>query len=686
MSEIADIAIAPLLPWSILVPLFVVATAAVAVAIALRARGAVWRLLAMAGLAVVLLNPSLVREVREPIADVAVVVVDRSPSQDLDDRRTRTDEALVAVQEALADMPDLDTRIVASDGAESVVEETHLFATVDEALADVPRRRVAGVILLTDGQVHDVPSDPTTLTSIGPVHALLTGRPDERDRRLSIIQAPSFGLVGQPLTITVKVEDLPVRGGGGMASVTVVHDDGEPSVFDVPVGVPTDLSFPLKHAGANVLELRVAPGHDELTLANNRAAAVVNGVRDRLRVLLVSGQPHSGERTWRSILKSDPSVDLVHFTILRPPEKQDGTPLGELSLISFPIRELFEVRLYEFDLIIFDRYQRRGVLPSLYLRNIADYVQAGGAFLEASGPHFASPFSLYRTPLGSVLPGEPTGEVVERGYRPRLTDLGQRHPVTADLAGAAQRWGRWLRQIEVVSRGGAIVMDGADGHPLLILDRVGEGRVAQLMSDHIWLWARGYEGGGPQAELLRRLAHWLMQEPELEEEVLRAEAADRQILIERRSLRDAEGTVEVTSPSGQTSTVMLEEEGPGRARARFVADEPGVFRIADGQRAAVAVVGSANPRELSDLRGADHLLAPVVEATGGSMVWLEADGMPTFRRVMPERDAAGRDWLGLRSNRDYLVSGVREVSLLPAALALLLCLGGLMTAWRREGA
>ena len=231
----------------------------------------------------------------------------------------------------------------------------------------------------------------------------------------------------------------------------------------------------------------------------------VNGVRDRLRVLLVSGEPHAGERVWRNLLKSDPSVDLVHFTILRPPEKQDDTPIRELSLIAFPIRELFDTKLDDFDLIIFDRYSRRGVIPDAYLDNVVRYVRNGGALLDAAGPNFGTPMSLARTPLGTILPAEPTGEVYDEGFKPALTDLGRRHPVTEGLPGAGPRdgeasWGRWFRQVDTrVRHGGVVLMTGDRGDPLLVLDRVGKGRVAQLMSDEMWFWARGFEGGGPQA-------------------------------------------------------------------------------------------------------------------------------------------------------------------------------------------
>ncbi len=688
----ATIAIAPLLPWGVLGPLLGLAAAVLLLAAVRRARGVLWRALAFVVIALALINPSLLRERREPIKDVAVVVVDGSPSQKIGDRAARAERAVQALAERLSAYEDLELRVVrARDGASgAAINETRLFEDLTRAVSDVPRRRLAGTILVTDGQVHDVPENLAPLAEAGPLHTLLTGDRDEGDRRLAIVQAPSYGLVGRPVELTVRVDDMPGRHSPD-ALLTLRENGGPPRAVRVPVGRDVTLELPITHGGQNVLEMSVEEARQELTLANNRAAVVVNGVRDRLRVLLVSGEPHAGERTWRNLLKADPSVDLVHFTILRPPEKQDGTPIRELSLIAFPIRELFEIKLDEFDLIIFDRYRRRGVLPQVYLENIARYVQEGGALLESSGQGFATPLSLYRTPLGEVLPAEPTGGTIERPYKPSVTETGRRHPVTAGLPGdrpdAEPQWGRWFHQVEVAPNRGSVVMNGADGRPLLILDRVGKGRVAQLASDQIWLWSRGYEGGGPQAELLRRLAHWLMKEPELEENDLRAHVDGARITVERRALEPDPRSVTLTDPSDRQTTLTMAEERPGLATASVVAGEPGIYRVTDGERTALAVVGAINPPELADVRSTDEALAPVAKATGGGVHWIaeQKDAIPEVRRTRPDRAQTGPGWIGLRANGDYVVAGVSETPLLPVAAVLLLALGALIAGWRREG-
>ena len=473
-------------------------------------------------LVLALANPSLTREDREPLTSVLVVVVDKSPSQDFGDRAQQTEAARAALQERLARIAGLEVRFVEAGQADGETDGTRLFAALRAALADVPPDRVAGAILITDGRVHDVPAEVQALGFDAPVHALITGQPNERDRRVVLVAAPRFGIVGQSQTIQFRVEDHGAR--PTPAQVTVRRDGETIENRTVTPGSTVRVQIPIPHAGPNIVEIEASPIEDELTTVNNRAVVSIDGVRDKLRVLLVSGEPHAGERTWRNLLKSDASVDLVHFTILRPPEKQDGTPINELSLIAFPTRELFQQKINEFQLIIFDRYARQGVLPIIYFDNIARYVRDGGAVLVAAGPDYASPTSIWRTPLENILPAEPSGHITEQPFHARLSDLGKRHPVTRGLDGAQAdppQWSRWFRLVDTREAKGMPLMQGPDNKPLLVLSREGEGRVALLLSDHIWLWARGYEGGGPHLDLLRRLSHWLMKQPDLEEEALR---------------------------------------------------------------------------------------------------------------------------------------------------------------------
>ena len=511
--------------------------------------------------------------------------------------------------------------------------------------------------------------------------------------RVNINTAVASDQFRKEIPLTVRVEDLPAPPSGGperQARLSWRKDGAAPRQIMVPIGRDVPLSIPIDHGGPNVLELEVEPGPQELTLANNRAAVVVNGVRDRLRVLLVTGEPHAGERVWRNILKSDPSVDLVHFTILRPPEKQDGTPIRELSLIAFPIRELFDVKLDDFDLIIFDRYSRRGIIPQAYIENVVRYVQKGGAFLEAAGPNFGTPMSMFRTALGEILPTEPTGNVEEKGFKPQLTEIGRRHPVTEDLPGAgkpgeAPSWGRWFRQVEARVHNGTAVMSGDRNEPLLVLNRVGKGRVAQLLSDQMWLWARGFEGGGPQAELLRRLAYWLMKEPDLEENELRAGIEGDRLIVTRQSLEPDDRPVTVTMPDGTTASLNLTATSGGRSTGTMVISQMGMYRATDGAHNALAAAGPLNPVELADVRTTPEKLAPTVKASGGGVFWSGDGTIPDIRRVSPGRAAAGHNWMGFRENGDYVVTGFSEVPLLPAIAAMLLTLGLLIAAWRREG-
>ncbi|MEI6985586.1 MAG: hypothetical protein WCK65_05610 [Rhodospirillaceae bacterium] len=708
MSGGTSLTFAPLLPVLVLVPIFGLAALVALYGLACAARGGWWRLLTVAALCLALVNPSLITEVREPVKDVAVVVVDRSPSQALGARTARTERALAELETKLAPLPDLETRVVRSGGAN--LTETRLFEALAHAFADVPQQRRAGVILLTDGQVHDVPLDPGRSHDNGPVHVLLSGDHDEADRRLEIVKAPSFGLVGKPVALTFRIVDSP-SDQSESAEVTIRHDDGTIHRLTVAVGREVSIDVPLEHGGRNIVELSVGSAPHELSLANNRVGVAINAVRDRLRVLLVSGEPYAGGRTWRNMLKADPAVDLVHFTILRPPEKQDGIPIRELSLIAFPIRELFEVKLAEFDLVIFDRYRQRGVLPMIYLDNIARYVRNGGALLEAGGGGggFGDNLGLRGSSLGAVLPGQPVGPTIDRPFKPIVTAIGRRHPVTVGLAGSGAAgeepsWGRWLHQSEVQIAHGRVLMTGFEDRPLLILDRVGEGRVAQLASDQIWLWSRGFEGGGPQVELLRRLAHWLMKEPDLEEDDLRARVEGNRIEIERRSLAPEPRSVELITPEGEVKTLAMADDGNGLLGAAITVEAPGIYRISDGLRHTVALVGEPGAPELADLRTTPERLQPVVDGSGGGVKWLvdigsvdmgsgvmgsggpqTSTGGLILRRPAANRIQSGPGWLGLRANGTYTVTGITDHPLLSPWALLPLVLGSMMMAWWREG-
>lgn len=692
------IAFALLVPAPLFWTLTAAAVALIGLAAARRAPGTPWRAVGAAALLLALANPTLVRETRAPLADIALLLVDDSASQAIGRRPAQTEAAVRHIRDRAATLEGLDLRIVRA-GADATAGGTRLFEALRGALADVSAARIGAAILVTDGRVHDAPGSDWRpardgLAGIGPVHVLLTGARDEADRRLVIDHAPRFGLVGDSVraALTVLDETAPP---GGRARLTLRRDGTEIQRLEVPVNVRTELALAMPHAGETVFQIETAPGARELTLDNNQALLSVNGVRDRLRVLLVSGQPHAGERAWRNLLKSDPAVDLVHFTILRPPDKQDSTPLHQLALIPFPIRELFEVKLDGFDLVIFDRYRRRGFLPQLYLSNVADYARAGGAVLVAAGPDFATPASLAGTPLGDVLPGAPTGRVLERPFRPRITTIGARHPVTADLAGSdggtTPSWGRWFRQIDIQSPRGRALLGGVEDRPLLLLDRVGKGRVALLLSDQTWLWARNFEGGGPHAELARRLAHWLMKEPDLEEDELRARHEGGVLTVTRRSLDETDAPVRVSTPAGDSLTLPLEPVGPGRAQGRIALTAPGLYRLDDGARQALAPVAGVNPLETADLRATENALAPLAAATGGATLWLGESGLPDLRRPRAGRDMAGvagparSPWIGIRAESAHRVTGLDRLPLLPALLLLLAALAPLLLAWHREG-
>ena len=673
----------PSIPLILMAALVLALLALLALAVARRLAGGAWRGGAALCVFLALLNPSVKIEERQPEADIVIVVVDRSLSQGLANRPAQNEAALAHITAVLDSRPNTQIRIVEVQDAQGTGGSL-VMGALAQALAEEPQDRIAGAIVISDGQIHDAELAPNMRL---PLHLLLTGEPQDWDRRLVVKNAPGFAILGEPVVLSLLVEDQGVTPKAGFAYLMLSVDGGPKQRYQIPVNQEVELEIDLKHGGVNILQLSTPKLDGELTDRNNGAVVQINALRDRLRVLLVSGVPHPGERTWRNLLKSDSSVDLVHFTILRPPEKQDGVPVTELSLITFPTRELFLEKIGEFDLIIFDRYKRRGLLPAEYFESIVNYVRNGGAILVAAGPDYAGVNSLYRSPLGTILPGRPTSRVFEEPILPTVTDLGRKHPVSESLEAFAPQdgWGRWMRQIEVETTSGDVLMTGLQERPLLMVDRVGDGRVALLASDHAWLWDRGFEGGGPQAEMLRRLAHWSMKEPDLEEEALLATATANGLLVTRRSLTDeAVSALEVTTPSGKIITVTLVAVAAGRYEGIISNDELGLYRLRSDDLEVVAALGPAAPQEFVQTIASAETLRPTLAQTGGG-VMLISQGFPKLRDVQSGRPAHGLGWIGLVARDAFVVQGVQIKPFLPAWIYMLLAAAALVGGWLREG-
>ncbi len=693
-----SISFAPLFAWPVIGLLSLAAGLLVIYGLWRGVRGSWIRLAAFAALALALSNPSLLQEDRDPLKTVVAVVVDETDSQKFDGRSAQTALARTGLVQLLQRFPQFEVReVVAKNGGGETEEATSaLFSALKKTLQDVPPEQVGGAIFLTDGQIHDVPENTDDLGFNAPIHGLISGSDKDRDRRLVIKRAPRFGIVGGNQEIVYSVVDTNIDTGGGLVNVRVLIDGELAAIEQVFPGEDSSFYFDVPHGGKNVIELHAELADGEITPVNNQAFSIIDGIRENLRVLLVSGEPHAGERTWRNLLKSDASVDLVHFTILRPPEKQDGTPINQLSLIAFPTRELFIEKIDEFDLIIFDRYQRRGVLPLLYFDNISRYLVDGGAILIAAGPEHADLASIHRTPLAPVLPVEPTGEVSIAPFHPTVSEAGRRHPVTRGLKGLRSRdsklppnWSRWFRLIDGTNPQGDVVMEAGDQKPLLVLNRPGEGRIAMLMSDHVWLWARGFEGGGPHTQLLRRLGHWLMKEPELDEEALRAEAVGNRLVVKRQTMGDNPGRLDLITSTGEAVSLEFTDKGDGQFEAEYESESLGLFRAASGELTALAHIGPTNPREYADIVSTGEKLTSIAAQTGGLIKRLsQTNPAASLPRIVPVRGSAatrGNDWIGLRTTNASVLKGVIQIPLLAGFLGLGILLLLLSAMWVREG-
>ncbi|MEM9838360.1 MAG: hypothetical protein AAF830_04300 [Pseudomonadota bacterium] len=675
----------PLLPYSVIAVLVGLGLITAFLRVRMAPLGAFVRVLATLVAGLFLLGPESIQQTYNSLRDQALILLDDSGSMKLAGRDTLRDEAAERLK---AQLEEQGTEVVTARFGDEVTSD--LAQGLAEGLAGTERSQLSGVFVLTDGRISSVEEAASTPLP-APLHAMIVGDPSrEKDRHLSWVSAPRFGLVGEPMRLQLRIDDTENT---ALLPLTLRIDGEILLTQNVPTGEVVTIDVPIDRPGERVVDVSIPAAPDELSTRNNGVTAEVNIIRDRLRVLLISGEPHAGERVWRNVLKSDPAVDLVHFTILKPADKYAAASDDELNLIPFPSRELFLEKLKHFNVVIFDRYTYRGVITSFELAEVARYVEQGGAVLIAAGPELAMEGSLAAQPnLSYILPATPTGAAVETPYVPTLTDVGLRHPITAPLEGRDE-WGRWLRRIPAEARRGQVLMEAGEDAPLLVTQRLGDGRIAMMLSDHLWLWARGFDGGGPHREFLRRLVHWLMAEPELEEESLSAALAeDGTLTITRRSLSEDVGPVTIRREGAPTEQIALEEQGSGSYSASMPEVDADLVRLettlADGRVLnAAAVRARGQSPEFAAVTSSSEAAAQVVATSGGGIFAITRPGDANIglRTVRADRGTkAGRGWAGLTPRRARAVLSEARDAALPRWVFALAAGGFTFFAWLLE--
>ncbi len=559
-----------------------------------------------------------------------------------------------------------------------------------------PGRRLAGVLLVTDGADNGALASGLSgqaradLLALGvPVNVVSVGVDAPRDLAVERVAVDDFAFVRNTVTVEATLrargfgrEDVKVllrREGQVVAQATVKLEPGKES-YTVP------LSFAPDTTGTFVLTVStpVLPG--EAVAENNSRSFVLRVIRDRVRVLLVAGRPSWDERFLRGLLKQDPNVDLVSFFILRTAGDTPG-PQDQLSLIPFPVAEIFGEQLRTFDAVIFldFAYQPYRMLDiERFLPNLRDYVRGGGAFAMVGGDQSFAQGHYAGTPVGEILavdPVEGMGETSEP-FRPRLTAEGRRHPVTSLAPGEAANEAAWNALPPLPGLNFTMPLTAADGArvlleaptllsggrpaPVVAVREVGKGRSLAVTTDSTWYWgfvaAGDGQGGRAHQRFWNAALRWLVRDPSL---------TPLQLQPDRPAVEPGEpvgfslsvrGPDYGPAPGASVSGELVAEDGKvvGRARGRAGADgtarlefpppPPGAYRLqasaevagAPVEQAAAAVAVRASGVEDSDAAPRPELLRQVADATGGTFTRLPLSGLPELRLREPEVVEVGR--------------------------------------------
>lgn len=654
-----------------------------------------------------LANPQAIDEEKRVLPRVIPVFMDESAS--LGSRGSYVKETFSLLESQLSALGPVTLRQVSFGNDEMSASKpgTHLAQTMQMTLNTIPEDEMGAVFIVSDGIVADI-NNIAGKNINAPVHALIVGEEGEEDFYLDVISAPSIGIVGEEQNIEFSVVDGKSSDlHTATASVSIFYNGQKVRTNTIPVNDPQNIVLSEIYPdglqlGPNLIDIHIEGIEtganrtpEEVSYENNRITIITEGISDRENWLLFTGEPGPGTRLWRNMLTSGASNRLLHFSYLRPLDKEDMTPLRDLATTVLPVVEVFEQKLSEQDVVIFDNYTFNGVIPASYFTHLNRYVEEGGSLIIVGADTLTSPASIAKTTLSEIMPLLPLEDalVYTNGFVPAVTEDGLRHRITGDIVESSppETWGPWYMLAQTVARPEATVLleDGA-GTPLLAIQTVGKGRVAMLGSNQATVWAAGHKGGGPAVDLYENLAGWLIRNPKFDDENLRLVEKGGQIAVELRTMKDTVDPVRITKPSGETFDVLPELSTPGVYTFQFPVHEKGGYRAQrQGAEATEAYVVSGHEDE-EEIKKVISTTAPFELLTsahqGRTVRVITAEGGVLLPQIQNAGDVQEGDYATLAVNMQEKTEtiGANDRPLLPYWLYGGLIAGCLVASFRQK--
>ena len=603
---------------------------------------------------VFILNPQINKKHVEHHKDIVIVVSDLTQSI-IETRKAKEVESIRKdISSQLKEIGNIEQINIKLNNNKKIEQnnankiETSLFKEVNKVINSLNIERLSGIIIITDGQIHDF-HNYNKLLSKTPIHYILVGNKKEKDRILKTTNVPKFAVLGKKYEISINIKDNTEKKN---LKTDFYLNEQLVSTKYLSQNKTYKILLPELSIGKNILEIKTEESNIEISKLNNYQTHEIVGIQDKLKVMLISGEPNMGLRNLRNILNSDPNIELLHFTILRPPTKRDLTPVKELSLIPFPTQELFAADISKFNLIIFDQYGLQGILPPKYLDNISKFVLSGGALLDIVGKKHLTKDSLINSPIKQILPTIPLENISNKMFKPELTKVGKLHPITNKLKNNYQEkpWGEWTNYTRSQLTSGKVLLHHKSD-PLLAVDYVGKGRVVQILSSDSWVWQKSLDNKGPLIELIRNIIQWLLKNPKLEENFINLNTENNIIKIKLNSISSGDISAKIVTPSKEAIKLKLKDTGNGIFEGEFTSLERGKFQIIWKDKTKYFIIDDMNNKEVKEITSTDYKIKSFVEKNNTftknfNIVWKNQSTLKVLK-IYNNKILGGKNWIGI---------------------------------------